>query len=130
MNTKSQEITEGIKVTVNPEFVNFEENRAGKKYIFSYRVEIKNIGSEWAKLLSRYWLIINSEGEEEEVNGAGVIGYFPELKPGTSFTYTSYCPLNTAWGTMEGYFNMSRKDGTNFKAKIGRFYLVAPEMID
>lgn len=129
MNRFSEEITEGIKVTVHPEFLDIEQSSSGKKYIFSYRVEISNVGSKWAKLLSRTWNIINAEGEKEEVNGAGVIGYFPELKPGSSFTYTSYCPLNTPWGTMEGSFGMTRMDNSLFEAKVGRFYLVSPEML-
>jgi ApaG protein len=69
--------------------VNQEEVSQGNKFVFSYRVDITNDGEDWAKLLSRYWLIIDSEGNKEEVRGAGVIGCFPELKPGQSLTYTS-----------------------------------------
>lgn len=129
LKTSSENITDGIKISVSPEFVNQEELSQGAKFVFSYRVDISNVGGDWAKLLSRYWKIIDSDGNKEEVKGAGVIGYFPELKPGQSFTYTSYCPLQTDWGTMEGHFDMVRKDGTTFQAKIDRFYLVQPELL-
>lgn len=129
LKTSSENITDGIKISVSPEFVNQEELSQGAKFVFSYRVDICNVGGDWAKLLSRYWKIIDSDGNKEEVKGAGVIGYFPELKPGQSFTYTSYCPLQTDWGTMEGHFDMVRKDGTTFQAKIDRFYLVQPELL-
>ena len=89
-------------------------------------ITIKNEGSEWAKLISRHWIIINSAGDKEEVVGPGVVGYTPELKPGDTFTYTSYCPLSTAWGTMEGSYSFIRRDGSEFKAEIDRFYLVSP----
>lgn len=129
MNTESNKTTNGIQISVFPDFVQEENTLEGHKYLFSYRVDIKNVGSEWAKLLSRHWLIINSEGKEEHVRGAGVVGYFPELKPGSSFTYTSYCPIDTEWGTMEGEFEMVREDGTTFEAEIQRFYLVSPKLL-
>jgi ApaG protein len=47
--------------------------------------------------------------------------------PGESHEYSSYCPLPTTWGTMEGTYQMRRDDGTTFDAKVGRFYLVAPQ---
>ena len=62
------------------------------------------------------------------MDGAGVVGYFPELKPGDTFTYTSYCPINTEWGTMEGYFEFIREGDETFRAKIERFYLVCPKL--
>ena len=128
-NTNSITITDGIKIWVEPDFVQEENTKEGKKNLFSYRVEISNVGTKWAKLLSRYWCIINADGEKDEVKGGGVVGYYPELKPGSSFTYTSYCPLDTDWGTMEGYFEMLREDGTTFNAKIDRFFLVNKKLI-
>lgn len=128
-NTNSITITDGIKIWVEPDFVQEENTKEGKKNLFSYRVEISNVGTKWAKLLSRYWCIINADGEKEEVKGGGVVGYYPELKPGSSFTYTSYCPLDTDWGTMEGYFEMLREDGTTFNAIIDRFFLVNKKLI-
>jgi ApaG protein len=131
MENKSSDITtNGIRIRVFPQHIPDERTpRDGRKY-FAYTVIISNIGSEWAKLLSRYWLIINSEGESEEVVGEGVVGYFPELNPGDSFTYTSYCPLNTEWGTMEGEYQFVNRTGEMFTAKIGRFYLVNPDGIE
>lgn len=128
-NTNSITTTDGIKIWVEPDFVQEENTKEGKKNLFSYRVEISNVGTKWAKLLSRYWCIINADGEKEEVKGGGVVGYYPELKPGSSFTYTSYCPLDTDWGTMEGYFEMLREDGTTFNAIIDRFFLVNKKLI-
>ena len=43
--------------------------------------------------------------------------------PGQSFEYTSFCPLETDWGTMEGSYQMKAADGATFDAQIGRFYL-------
>ena len=59
-NTSSITITDGIKIWVEPEFVQEENTKDGKKNLFSYRVEISNVGNKWAKLLNRYWCIINA----------------------------------------------------------------------
>jgi ApaG protein len=128
MNTISDCTTEGIRVTVTPEFVQEENNPDGKKFLFSYRVDIKNEGKSWAKLMARHWEIINADGEKQVVDGGGVVGYFPELAANTSFTYTSYCPIDTKWGTMEGYFEMMRDDGNLFLVKIERLYLISPKL--
>ena len=90
-----------------------------------YRVTVSNESDRWVKLLSRHWIIIDAEGNREDVKGDGVVGYQPELKPGDTFTYTSYCPLDTDWGTMEGTYKMLNEDASTFEVEIGRFYLVA-----
>ena len=78
---------------------------------------------EVAQLLTRHWIIIDAEGNQEEVRGPGVVGQTPTLAPGEGFKYTSYCPLPTPWGTMEGSYRMQRPSGEVFDAKIARFYL-------
>jgi ApaG protein len=130
MNTSSDFTTEGIRIVVIPQYIpEHQTPRDGKNY-FAYTVVISNVGSEWVKLLSRHWMIINSEGETEEITGEGVVGYFPELYPGESFTYTSFCPIDTEWGTMEGEYQFIHNDGEILIAKIGRFYLIAPEGVE
>lgn len=127
MNKNSDCITQGIRVMVDPEYIPGELVSANGKYLFSYRVRIINEGELPAQLISRHWIIINSEGKAENVIGEGVIERQPKLNPGDEFKYTSYCPLDTPWGTMEGTFLMIRNDGSEFNAKIERFYLVSPE---
>ena len=127
MNKKSDCITEGIRIMVDPEYIPGELVSTNGKYLFSYRVRIVNEGDLPAQLITRHWIIINSEGKTENVLGEGVVGRQPKLNPGEEFKYTSYCPLDTPWGTMEGTFQMIRNDGTEFNAIIERFYLVSPE---
>ncbi|MFP4368873.1 MAG: Co2+/Mg2+ efflux protein ApaG [Candidatus Kapaibacterium sp.] len=123
-------VTEGIKIEVEPEFIPKELAPGEAPYYFSYRVTISNEGEKYAKLQSRHWIIIDAEGRREDVEGEAVVGYKPELHPGDTFTYTSYCPLDTPWGTMEGTYKMIRDDGSEFRAKIERFYLVSPEAVE
>lgn len=110
-----------ISVTTNPIPKEMTPND-GRNY-FEYHITITNVGDTWAKLLTRHWIIIDGDGNSEEVKGDGVVGYFPELSPGSSFSYTSYCPLDTNWGTMEGTYQFTRRDGTLFDVAIPRFVL-------
>lgn len=128
-NTGSDTITEGIRIQVSPEYVPEQSNPELNRFVYSYRIVITNDGERWAKLLARQWIIINAEGDREDVEGPGVVGFTPELYPGESFEYSSSCPLDTNWGTMEGSFKMMREDGEKFDAKVGRFYLVSSKVM-
>ncbi|RPI18107.1 MAG: Co2+/Mg2+ efflux protein ApaG [Ignavibacteriae bacterium] len=123
----SETVTQGIRVKVEPEYVPEQSTPEQEKYLFAYKVTITNEGKRWAKLLSRHWEIINADGDEEIVDGPGVVGYTPDLDPGESFEYTSFCTLDTCWGTMQGYYRMSRdNDEEIFLVNIARFYLFNP----
>ena len=110
---------------VSAQFLPGESCPEEDHFFFAYQVRIANEGNDTTKLASRHFIIIDSEGERHEVNGPGVVGETPTLGPGKVFEYTSFCPLRTRWGTMEGTYRMERQDGSTFDATIGRFYLVA-----
>src|SRR5689334_23292186 len=65
------------------------------RYMFGYNIVILNQGDQAVQLLTRYWKIIDGDGEVEEVNGEGVIGQTPTIQPKQAFKYQSYCPLPT-----------------------------------
>lgn len=119
----SDTTTEGVRIRVAAQFVPGESDPDQGRHTFAYRVLIANLGAGPVKLLSRHWVIKDANNETREVRGPGVVGETPELAPGESFEYMSSCPLQTAWGTMEGSYTMRRGDGSLFRARIGRFFL-------
>lgn len=123
----SDAITRGIRVRVSPFFLPDHSDPRGKKWVFAYRVRVTNEGERRARLLTRRWLITDAEGVVREVEGEGVVGQQPDLSPGQSFEYSSFCPLQTPWGTMEGSYQFYDEAGDAFDVAIGRFYLV-PEV--
>ncbi|MEO8168507.1 MAG: Co2+/Mg2+ efflux protein ApaG [bacterium] len=119
----SEAITEGIRVRAVATYIPGQSSPARDQFVFAYRITIANVGLKRARLLSRHWVIINGNGDREDVEGPGVIGKTPTLASGEVFEYTSFCPLNTEWGTMEGTYHMEREDGKQFEVVIPRFYL-------
>jgi ApaG protein len=122
----SEATTQGIHVTVNSSYVPERSAPTMGQWFFSYRIRITNRGSIPVQLLNRHWVITDAHGKVEEVRGPGVIGEQPVMAPGESFEYTSFCPLGTPFGTMEGSYEMMTEDGKKFRAKIGQFTLSQP----
>ncbi len=119
----SDTITHGIRVGATAFYLPEESAPEQRKFLFGYRIVIANEGRLTATLRSRHWRIIDGTGKIDEVRGEGVVGQQPRLAPGGAFKYTSYCPLSTAWGTMEGEFEFETDGGEKIEVKIGRFYL-------
>jgi ApaG protein len=122
----SEAITNGVRVRVTSRFLEERSNPHTNKFVFAYTVTITNLESSPVQLMSRKWIIKDADGDVETVEGPGVVGEKPVLQPGQSFEYTSFCPLETPFGTMEGYYNMVAADGSRFQATIAPFGLAMP----
>jgi ApaG protein len=125
-------LTRGFRVSVSPRFELDHSDPFEPRYVFSYRIRIRNESAIKAKLIARRWVITEANGKIHEVRGEGVVGLQPELGPGQSHDYSSFCPLPTPWGTMEGSYTMQecKPDGSHgeqFDIEIGRFYLLSPD---
>lgn len=118
-----------IQVESVPQFIPDQSDPENARYVFSYTITIRNIGSVPAQLISRHWIITDANSSVQEVRGLGVVGHQPLLKPGESFEYTSGCALNTPVGTMKGTYQMTAEDGTQFEAEIPEFTLAIPRVL-
>lgn len=126
----SDTVTRGIRVQVRSVFVPERSAPREQHFFFAYHVRISNEGSEAAQLQSRHWIITDANGDVQEVRGPGVIGETPVLAPGAAFEYTSYCPLTTAVGTMQGSYTMTTPAGDSFDALIAPFTLAMPHALN
>jgi len=119
------ETTEGITISVQPIFLENRSNILKKEFFHVYNVTIENQGLVDVQLLRRRWLIHDSEAESYVVEGEGVVGETPLIKPGESHQYNSFCLLKSFEGSMEGSYQMKRDEGETFDVIIPRFYLRA-----
>lgn len=118
-----------FQISTSSVYLENESDPQMKKFMFAYKVEIKNLGLEDAQLVSRHWIITNAFGHTEEVKGPGVVGLQPKITPHQIFKYESACPLNTSTGTMRGYFSFLSHAGEPFNVEIPEFYLVSPHSV-
>jgi len=123
------EMSESIKVDVDTLYVETESDPDNGRYVFAYTITIQNVGHMPAKLLTRHWIIRDSNGKTQEVHGDGVVGEQPYLKPGEGFQYTSGTMLETSMGTMGGTYLMVTDNGDEFKAPIAEFLLSTPHTL-
>ena len=122
----SEATTRGVHVRVEPQFDRERSDPEQEHWFFLYTVTITNQGEETVQLLRRHWIITDGEGHVEEVRGPGVVGDQPVLRPGESYTYTSGCPLTTAFGFMQGTYQMVTANGEEFDAEVASFELSEP----
>ena len=118
--------TRDIVVRVSPVYLPEESSVEAGLYLWAYTVEIENHGAETVQLISRYWKITDALNRSNEVEGSGVVGEQPELRPREAFRYVSNCSLPTPSGAMVGRYQMMTESGEVFDADIPEFSLHLP----
>jgi len=121
----SDAVTESIRVEVLARYSPENSQALQSDWVFQYTVRITNQGTDTVQLISRHWIITDALEHIEEVRGLGVIGEQPVLGPGESFKYSSWCPLKTPTGMMQGTYQMVRSDGSQFDVDVAPFGLKA-----
>lgn len=117
-------LTNNIRISVVGRYQPDYSKPTKDQYVFSYHIIIENCGKDTVQLLRRHWVITNSLGLVQEVEGEGVIGKQPILKPGDIHRYNSWCPLTSPLGFMEGSYLFTNHDtGEEFRAEVPRFKL-------
>jgi len=119
-----------IRVEVRTTFLPEQSAPQDQRYVFSYTITIRNEGEVAARLLTRHWIITDSNGKVQEVRGSGVVGEQPHLKPGQAFRYSSGAVIETPVGAMHGSYQMLGDDGAKFDAPIPPFRLAMPGVLN
>lgn len=117
--------TDGVTIHAQPVFMDDESEPEDHSYLWAYTIRIDNDRDDDIELLTRRWRIIDGTGRAENVDGEGVVGEKPLIRPGESFEYTSCCPLKTASGLMDGSYEFSTPHGRK-RIPVPRFSLDSP----
>ncbi|MDD3352480.1 Co2+/Mg2+ efflux protein ApaG [Zoogloea sp.] len=118
-----------IEVRAVAQFIEEQSHIEADRYAFAYRITLLNTGDVTAQLLGRHWIISDAQGHIQEVEGSGVVGQQPVLRPGESFEYTSGCTIATPVGTMKGSYQFVNEDGRPFDVPIPEFTLAMPRIL-
>jgi ApaG protein len=120
-------ISEGVQISVETFYQPDYSNPANHEFMFAYRITIENHNSFSVKLLRRQWYIFDSDSQNREVEGEGVVGVQPVIESGKQFQYVSGCNLKTEMGRMQGFYEMENQNSLNiFTVKIPPFEMVVP----
>lgn len=123
-----QVLTSKVEISVWPEYIDSRKTPVGEIFIWAYQVRIENRNKFPIQLISRYWRIIDQEGEVQEVKGEGVVGEQPIINSSNSFQYSSGVHLRCPSGIMTGFYKMRNLENSKeFEVKIPTFSLDAPE---
>lgn len=139
-------VTDNVRVQVSSTYRPERSDTNLDKHCFAYNVRITNESPKQnIQLVSRRFEIQTiGSSTKDVVQGPGVTGRQPILKPGESFEYTSTAPLSVkpmldktaVVARMEGEYNfvLLGDDGTTpisstpLQAKMGKFHFILPEM--
>eukprot|EP00578_Thalassiosira_sp_NH16_P004000 CAMPEP_0181134314 /NCGR_PEP_ID=MMETSP1071-20121207/32024_1 /TAXON_ID=35127 /ORGANISM="Thalassiosira sp., Strain NH16" /LENGTH=337 /DNA_ID=CAMNT_0023220829 /DNA_START=55 /DNA_END=1068 /DNA_ORIENTATION=- len=145
-NDSSDTLTSDVRVVVTSTYRPERSDAKLDKHCFAYNVRITNESkaSQSIQLVSRRFEIQTvGSANKDVVQGPGVTGRQPVLKPGESFEYTSTAPLSVrpmadktkVVARMSGEYNFVQlaEDGktplssTPLKAELGAFHFILPE---
>lgn len=120
-----------INIDVAPFYIEERLVQNEPLYIFGYHITIKNNSLHPVQLLSRHWVITDSDGNKSEVKGDGVVGVQPIIEPNEAFEYSSGSNFRTPVGTMHGQYTMISKTDNpiNFDVDIAPFLLADKKII-
>ena len=120
-------ISEGVAVSVESFYQPDYSNPISAEFMFPYRITIENHNQFPVKLLRRHWHIFDSNGQNREVEGEGVVGVQPILNPGERYQYVSGCNLRTEMGKMYGTYLMENSNNKKeFQVNIPSFEMIVP----
>jgi ApaG protein len=118
-----------FSVSVETRYLPDQSDPDSRQYAFAYTLTIRNTGQVAAQLISRHWIITDSDGHVQEVKGLGVVGHQPLIAPGEQFEYTSWAVIATPVGTMRGEYFCVAEDAERFEAPIAEFALHMPRTL-
>lgn len=120
-------ISEGVQISVETFYQADYSNPANHEFMFAYRITIENHNDFTVKLLRRKWFIFDSDGQNREVEGEGVVGVQPVIEPDKQFQYVSGCNFKTEMGKMHGSYLMENQNTkTTFSVNIPPFEMIVP----
>jgi len=121
-------LTQLVRVSTTTQYLGVEERGAHFQHAFSYTISIVNDSDHSVQLISRHWNVTDSQNNEQNISGAGVVGQQPIIAPGDSFQYTSWALIDTDTGTMSGhYIFQDIQECSEFEVAIPAFQLQRPK---
>ncbi len=116
-----------LKVTVDRVvFAPNLEAPPDRPYPFVYFITIQNDSDQTVTFKGRKWVVTDSHNQTTVVEGEGIVGKYPTLAPGESFSYNSY-HVTGSDSIARGAFLAVTDENIPVFAKIPPFALITPD---
>lgn len=102
------------------------ETPAERPHPFAYYLTIENLSEETVTIKGRKWVVTDARGHRVVVEGDGVVGKTPRLRPGEHFSYHSYHVIASD-SVAEGAFFATNEAGERVATRIPRFEMKVPQ---
>lgn len=93
---------------------------------FAYFISIQNDSDVTVTIKGRKWVVRDEAGDTIALEGDGVVGKFPRLRPGEKFSYNSCHVFDTPSAVAEGSYLGITDDGRKVFTRIPRFKMRVP----
>jgi ApaG protein len=97
-----------------------------RPYPFVYFITIHNNSQASVTIKGRKWVVTDAHGQRVVVEGDGVVGKFPRLEPGQTFSYNSYHVIGSD-SRAEGAFFGITDAGEPVFTRIPPFLMESPD---
>jgi ApaG protein len=97
-----------------------------RPYPFVYFITIRNESDQTVTVKGRKWVVTDSFNQTLVVEGEGVVGKYPTLSPGESFSYNSY-HVTGSDSVAQGSFLALTEENTPVFARVPSFALIIPK---
>ena len=116
----------GLRVTVD-RVVHLRDAQTppDRPHCFAYFITIHNDSDVAVTIKGRKWVVKNARGEITAVEGDGVVGQFPKIEPGESFSYNSAHLNDTTTAVAEGSYIGVDDRGRKVLTRIPKFAMDA-----
>jgi ApaG protein len=116
----------GLRVTVDRVIHHRDaQTPPDRPHCFAYFITIHNDSDVAVTIKGRKWVVKNARGEITAVEGDGVVGQFPKIVPGESFSYNSFHLNDTTTAVAEGSYIGIDERGRKVLTRIPKFKMDA-----
>lgn len=123
--------TNGIRISVRTCYNKEHSDPVQNKFVHAYDILIENLTPYPVQLMARHWRIFDAYGVKREIIGEGVIGKQPVIEPGAFHSYSSWSPVGTEIGRMDGRYQMvDLHTDEKFYVNIPSFELISPFILN
>ena len=116
-------VTFDVEVQVAPMYLPDDSAPESGLHVFFYAMRLMNHSDLAVAVQTKHFIIRDGNGVERFLEDAGMRGRPVWIQAGESETFSSYCPLPTAYGSMRGFLWVEFSDGTEARVEVPVFFL-------